>query len=203
MWLNSKTIEMLRQGKVGVLPTDTLYGLVGSALSQKAVERIYQLKKRDPRKPMIILIADLKDLALFGINVREQTEKSLKKFWPGKVSIILPCSSEAPKERRRACSSKKFSYLHRGTKSLAFRLPKPSWLRGLLRETGPLVAPSANPENLLPAEDIEEAKKYFSIKVDFYVNKGKLTGLPSTLIELKGKKVIIKRQGAVKISSIC
>lgn len=188
MNVSKKTITILKNGGVGVLPTDTLYGLVSSALSEKAVGRIYKLKKRNPKKPMIVLIAAIEDLGLFKIKLGPELKRTLKKLWPGKVSIILPCPN------------REMSYLHRGTKTLALRLPKPKWLRDLLKKTGPLSAPSANPEEMKPAETIEEAKNYFGNKVDFYVNKRKLSGLPSTLVAIKDDKVIIKRQGAAQLT---
>lgn len=192
MEVNRKIIEILKNGGIGVLPTDTIYGVVGSVWQRKTVERIYKLRKRDPKKPMIVLIAGLKDLDLFDIKLSELNFDSLKKFWPGKVSVILSCPT--PSE-----GSDKLSYLHRGVKSLAFRLPKPKWLRDLLKKTGPLIATSANPESMPSAETIKEAKAYFGEDVDFYVDVGKLAGLPSTLIEIKGDEAVIRRQGVAKI----
>jgi L-threonylcarbamoyladenylate synthase len=69
----------------------------------------------------------------------------------------------------------------------------------LLKKTGPLVAPSANPEGSKPAKIIKEARKYFGNKIDFYVNQGKLDSLPSTLVVIKNGRIIIKRQGDVRI----
>ncbi len=160
--------QILLNGGVGILVTDTIYGLVGSALSKKAVARIYKLRRRNSRKPMIILISSLKDLNLFNVKVNNQLKKLLNKFWPGKISIILNCPS------------KKFLYLHRGAKTLAFRLPNKRDLVNLIKKVGPLVAPSANPEGLPPAKTISQAKKYFGEKVDFYADSGKINGLAST-----------------------
>ena len=111
----------------------------------------------------------------------------MSKVWPGKVSAILPCPS------------REFSYLHRGTKTLAFRLPKKGDLRELLKKTGPLAAPSANPEGLEPAKTVKEAKGYFGDAVDFYIDEGRLASLPSTLIAIENDRVVIKRQGAAKV----
>lgn len=62
-------VSILKSGGVGILPTDTLYGLVASAFDEKAAERIYELRKRTPDKPMIILISSLEDLKTFGIEL--------------------------------------------------------------------------------------------------------------------------------------
>ncbi len=172
---------MIKDDEVGVIPTDTLYGLVGSAFSPAAVEKIYRLKKRDPKKPLIVLIGDWQDLEKFGVKISATDKKILEKYWPGPTSIILPVIGND------------FEYLHRGTQTIAFRWPKDKRLLKILKKTGPLVAPSANPEGLPPATTIAEAKKYFGDQVSFCENGGTLTGLPSTLIKLENGKIEILR----------
>ena len=179
-----KATAILKRGGVGVLATDTLYGIVGSALSKKTVARIYRLRKRNLKKPLIILIASIGDLAQFGVRANTQTKKLLNVVWPGKVSVILPC----PRKR--------FAYVHRGTQTLAFRIPKSASLKRLLQKTGPLVAPSANIEGMPPETTIKEAKKYFGTAVDFYINAGKRVSAPSTIVVIEGGHIVIKRQGA-------
>lgn len=173
----------IKKGAVGILPTDTLYGIVGRAESKEAVKKIYNLKDRDSQKPFIILIGSLLDLQKFGIKPDEKTKKFLSQIWPGKISVILPCQD------------KKFDYLHRRKKSLAFRLPASKKLMALIKKTGPLVAPSANPEGQKPAETIKEAKNYFKQGVDFYVAGGRLPGAPSTVVEIKKGKISLVREG--------
>src|SRR6185369_815434 len=174
---------------IGVFPTDTLYGIVGSALEKETVEHVYKLRKRELGKPMIILIPSLADLKTFGIVLSAAQKKTLESFWPGKVSVVLPCRN------------KKFEYLHRGKESLAFRLPDDKGLVEFLEKTGPLVAPSANMAGEKPAETYLEARKYFGEEVDFYVDMGKLESKSSTLIKIdKNGDIEILRQGAVKIA---
>lgn len=183
-----QVIKKLKKGKVGVMPTDTIYGIAGSALKPKTVEEIYELRKRDSSKPMIILIYSLDDLKKFSIELTTSQQDFLKKIWPNPVSVILPCTDE------------KFAYLHRGKKSLAFRLPKDEMLLKILKETGPLVAPSANLEKNRPAETINEAKKYFGDKISFFVDGGKLKSKPSTVIRLyeDGSQIVL-REGSFRV----
>jgi L-threonylcarbamoyladenylate synthase len=181
--LSTEIGEIITQGGVGVLPTDTLYGLVGSAHNPASVERIYALRQRKLDKPMIILISGWLDLELFDIRLDAEIKRKLETFWPGSVSVILPCSSE------------KFAYLHRGKKSLAFRWPDKKDLLELLKKTGPLVAPSANIEGLVPAKTIVEARQYFGDRVDFYVDQDERDCPPSTLVVIKDGKAIVKRKG--------
>jgi L-threonylcarbamoyladenylate synthase len=176
--------KILKNGGIGVLPTDTLYGLVGRAEDKKAVSRVKKLKQRSAGKPFIVLISGLKDLTKFKIKLDKKTESFLKTIWPGPVSIILESKSE------------KFKYLHLGKKTLAFRWPKNELLNTIIKQTGPLVAPSANPEGSPPAETTKQAKKYFGNQVDFYLSAGKrLSGQPSTLIKLTDEKIEVLRQG--------
>ena len=99
------------------------------------------------------------------------------------------------------CTEKKLEYLHRGTKTIAFRMigPRNKNLFKILRSVGPLVAPSANPQGLPPAKKRSEARKYFGKAVDAYVCLGTRDSKPSTLIEYKKGKLVVLREGAVKI----
>ena len=175
----------MAEGCVAVMPTDTIYGVLGSALQPKVVERIYKLRRRRPDKPFIILILGMSDIQKFDVNIRMSDIRILKRFWPGPVSVILPLGKQG---------IKKFRYLHRGTGAIAFRIPKLQWLRELLAKTGPLVAPSANPEGQPPAQTISQAQKYFGDRVDFYLDGGRIAGKPSILVEWKDDKIVAKRR---------
>lgn len=187
----NKIIELLKNGKIGVIPSDTIYGIVGFALKPDVVEDIYRLRGRTPNKPMIILVSDLNDLNHFNILLTEEQRNFLKKNWPNPLSVVLSCTSE------------KFGYLHRGKKSLAFRMPKNDDLLKILKKVGPLVAPSANFEGQKPSETIAEAKKYFADKLSFYVEGGKLKLKPSTVIRLfeDGTRIVL-REGSFKIKNV-
>ena len=178
----TELVRILKKGGIGVLATDTIYGIVGSALSPRVVERIYRLRRRNLKKPMIVLIGSWNDLKKFGIGLTSGVKQQARKYWPGKVSVILPCGL------------KKFFYLHRGRNTIAFRFPAKKSLHVLLKKTGPLVAPSANLEGKPPAKTIEEARKYFGDKIDFYLDEGKIIGKPSRILELRdGNMVAIRK----------
>lgn len=178
---------LLKKGSVGVLPTDTLYGLVASALDPVAVERVYRIRGRDEGKPCIVLISDAGSLDRFGVSPSDPVARLLEELWPGKVSVILPCPDT------------KWTHLHRGTGTVAFRVPDKSDLRELLRETGPLIAPSANPQGMPSAKTIKEAEEYFGNNADFYVDGGVLDNEPSTVVKFEDGKMVMIREGAVKI----
>jgi L-threonylcarbamoyladenylate synthase len=158
---------LLMSGGIGVLRTDTLYGVVADAQNEEAVDRIYRLKARDEAKSPIVLVASVDQL----FDDIDQPSL-LNSYWPGKVSIILP-AVKAPQ------------WISRDNHSVAYRLPAKPSLQSLLSETGPLIAPSANPEGLQPASTIREAQAYFGDAVDFYVDEGKVEDdSPSRLIRI-------------------
>ena len=176
--------KCLREGGIGIVPTDTIYGISAQAFREDLVEKIYSLKKRDRKKPFIFLINQISDLERFGIKIDEKRKELLSKFWPGKVSIVFPCPIP------------NLDYLHRGTNSLAFRLPENKNLLALLKKTGPLVSTSVNWEGEKPAENCWEVGKYFGNELDFCLDVGDLKGSPSTVLDFSGEKVKVLRRGA-------
>lgn len=184
--LNAPAARILKAGGVAVIPTDTLYGVVASALSREAVQRVYRLRRRNPRKPSIILIGDSADLGIFGVRPSPSQKAALARLWPGKFSLIF----KVPAGRR---------YLDRGTGTLAFRLPRSKPLRDFLRLSGPLIAPSANIEGKPPALNIAEARRYFGGRVDAYIGQGSKKGAPSTVAMFRGGRFLVLRQGAGRL----
>lgn len=176
--LNSEELaSSLKNGEVSILPTDTIYGIVGLANSKKAIDRIYKLKGRNLNKLFIVLISSLDDLNSLDIKLDTDPKKIINKYWPGKVSIVFKRKKD----------------------TLAVRFPNFLELTELIKKTGPLAAPSANPEGLATAKNIKEAQNYFGDKVDYYIDWGNLDSLPSTLIKLENGKAVVLRKGAVTI----
>ena len=186
--LADKTLkDALIAGQVGVIPTDTLYGLVCSAKDKTAVSRLYKLKTRGT-KPGTVIAASIEQLAKLGIKPRYL--KAVEQFWPNPLSIVLPCGDE-------------LSYLHLGAFSLAVRMPKDKELNSLLEAVGPLLTTSANRPGEQPAGTLKDAKKYFGETVDFYAKGGDLSGRqPSTVIRVVDDAIEVLRPGAVIIDRL-
>ncbi len=153
---NPEVIETLLHGGTVVLRTDTLYGLLARAADADAVAKVYALKDRDEKKSPIVLICSPDQL--FD-EPADTIKKMTSEVWPGKVSVIMP-SVNAP------------IWIRRDNNSVAYRLPANAELRDLIAKTGPLIAPSANPEGYKPAMNIDEAYDYFGDGVDAYVDGG-------------------------------
>jgi tRNA threonylcarbamoyl adenosine modification protein (Sua5/YciO/YrdC/YwlC family) len=181
---NNKLQVLLSGGAVGVLPTDTVYGLACSAGNEAAVSHLYSLKRRE-RKPGTIIADNIDQLVQLGLKARYL--KAVEQYWPNPLSVIIPTGAD-------------LQYLHQGIQGLAIRIPKDNGLRMLLKKTGPLLTSSANLPGKPPANTIEEAKQYFGNEVNFYVDGGNLSDRePSTVIRIIDDAIEIIRPGAVKI----
>ncbi len=190
---NKNLIKVLENNGVVIMPTDTIYGLVGKAQNESVVNRIYNLKKRTPKKPCIILIGNINELKKFSIVFSKKQKHAIKKYWS--ISAIADIDQCEPTSIILDCPDERLKYLHRGTKTLAFRLPAQKIFRDLLIKVGPLIAPSANPEGLPTAQDVTEAKKYFNETVDLYIDGGTVANKSSKLIQLhKDGSVSILRE---------
>jgi L-threonylcarbamoyladenylate synthase len=179
--------DLQKASAIGVIPTDTLYGVVARAADHEAVARLYELKSREA-KPGTLIADSVEQLESLGLKHRYL--KAVEQFWPGAVSVVIPAAEPALK------------YLHQGKMSLAVRIPNDIGLRELLQQTGPLLTSSANQPGKTPAAKIDEAKQYFGDKVDFYIDAGDLSGAkPSTVIRIIDDAVEVLRPGAVEIDA--
>lgn len=182
---DQKLVELLVGGAVGVLPTDTVYGLVCVAKNKQAVKKLYALKHRE-KKPGTLIAASIDQLVELGFKRRYLT--AVEQFWPGAVSIEQPTSNPD------------LAYLNQDTGRQAVRVVADAQLVKLLEQTGPLLTSSANQPDEPTANNLQEAQAYFGDTIDFYVDGGDRSDQkPSTLIRVVDDAVEVLREGAVII----
>lgn len=178
----TQSIPLLQQGAVGILPTDTVYGLVAVATNHMSVERFYSLKNRE-QKPGTLIAASTDQLLPLGVSAAD-IEK-VAHYWPNPLSAVLPITDN--------------DYLHQGTGSLAMRVVADPNIRQLLRQTGPLITSSANQPGQPPATNIQEAIDYFDDSIDFYVDGGTVAAEPSTIIRPTPHGIEVLRHGSITL----
>lgn len=168
----------LLAGELVVLKTDTIYGIVARASDAAAVERLYRARQRQPQKSCILLVADLASIP--GLSNTEQ-QAYLHLYQERPTTLVSPVPAAF------------LPHLVRTDGTLAFRLVSGD-LANLIRQTGTLLAPSANPEGLPPATTISEAVNYFGKSVSVYVDSGRVTdAMPSRIVRFEGGHVITLR----------
>jgi L-threonylcarbamoyladenylate synthase len=180
--------RILSQGKVIIYPTDTLYGIGAVIDNEEAVKKVFQIKKRDPEKPILILIEKLEDLLPLVKNVSSEAEKLMTRYWPGPLTLVFEASAKVS------------PLLTGNVGTIGIRCPDSPLVRRLLSLTGsPLTATSANLSDETPVRDAGEAKNVFGEKVDLILDAGPLVSEPSTVVDVTGEKVKVIRQGKLTI----
>ena len=177
--------DMILDGAIGVIPTDTVYGLVAKASRKSAIDRLYRTKPRH-LQPGTTIGADIEDFRELGFPEKEL--RHCLKYWPNPISVVLDADHVEP-------------YLKKRRESLPVRIPKARKLTKLLSKTGALMTTSANAPGQPTATNITDAMKYFGDSVDFYVDTGDLGERPpSTIIGIDSSKITVYRHGAVEIT---
>jgi len=187
--LRPETVEEiasgLRNGKIIVFPTDTVYGIGTSALLPEAAKKLFSLKGRDSRKPLPILIDSAK-VAGNWVRLSPSAEKLAGRHWPGPLTLVLPPTAQG----RRLLSP--------GAETLALRVPDHPVTRLLLFASGiPWAATSANRSGEPPASDGEQAAEAFLDKADYIVDAGPAGGVASTVVDASGPGLRVLREGAL------
>ena len=178
--------QLLYQGKVVAIPTETVYGLAASLSNLEAIEKIYQIKGRPSDNPLIIHLAESAQIAFFIKDRPPGFETLASSYWPGPMTLVVPVEKEWVPEIVRA-----------GLDTVAFRVPShPSTLQ-VLSKVGPLVMPSANISGRPSATCVEHVEADFGR--DFPVLNGgrALRGLESTILTYRKNRWDIIRLGAL------
>jgi L-threonylcarbamoyladenylate synthase len=151
--------EVLKSGGVAVIPTDTVYGLAAGVFETKAQKRIFALKGRSYRKPLILMPRDTASFRCIA-EMPEQARKLAGKFWPGPLTLVLPVT-----ELGKLVSG--------GRADIGVRIPDSKLVLALVKLCGfPLLTTSANPSDKPSAKTGAQAEKYFKGKADVIINAG-------------------------------
>ena len=182
----SKAIKYLKKKKLMGVPTETVYGLAGNAYSSNSVKKIYLLKKRPLKNPLIIHYYSLKQLKKDAV-LNTNFFKLYKKFSPGPITYVLKLKKD----------SKISKYVTNNKKSLAVRFPKHTIFRNLLKQLDyPLAAPSANITTKVSAVKAKDVKEEFGNKIKYILDGGACAiGIESTIVNLVGRPSILRLGG--------
>ena len=179
--------ELLKNGEVVAIPTETVYGLAGNGLSADSVKKIFEAKGRPADNPLILHIENVDALYEYSNNVPELALKLAEKFWPGSLTMILEKKPNVPYETSG------------GLDTVAFRMPKNKWTLELIWRCGfPLAAPSANLSGLPSPTCAQHVCRDMTGRIPLIIDGGNCScGLESTVITFTDSGVKILRPGAV------
>ena len=184
-----KTWQVIKKGGIVIFPTDTVYGIGCNPYNINAVKKIYEIKSREKIKSLPVLAYSL-DIVKEITCIDSFTEKIIKKYWPGPLTLILKLTDKKLKKSLKL------------DKKIAVRIPDSKCTLKLLEKCRLLVGTSANISGnssyTNPNECIKNIKNY-----DIFLNGGTITSKgESTIIEIENEKIKMIREGALKIKDI-
>lgn len=181
-----KGIQILKRGGVIAFPTDTVYGLGTDAFRSKAVERIYEMKKRPTHLPLPLLIGDVEQLAVLAAKPLPEIALFLaRRFWPGGLTLVVPKAAHLP------------GYL--GDTNMAVRVPAhPICLALIQAINNPLIGTSANISGKPSLVTAGEVRQQLGNEVDLIIDGGRCPGgSESTVVDVTGGGAVILRHGII------
>ena len=178
-------IRALKDGKVIVYPTDTLYGLGADIYNESAIKRIFRIKRRPEVMPLSIAVSDYDEIKNNAF-VNNTAEILIKTFLPGKLTLIL--------KKKRTISDQ----ITGGLDKIAIRIPNNKIALEVLSRFGPLTATSANVHgNKTPFIISDIVMQFKKNDISIYLDDGEIAGKPSTLVDVSDNEVKILREGAI------
>lgn len=186
----AQAVDAVIKGNLIVYPTDTLYALGAGISRNKAILKIFSVKKRPRSLPLPLAVSDWKQLESL-VFLTPLAEKLANAFFPGKITIIC--------QKKPHVSDVITAKEH----TVAVRIPDDSVALHLLKKTGPLITTSANWHGQTTPKTISEIRKLFKPDdVEVYVDDGPRQGKPSTIVDVTGTTPKILREGCIPTSSI-
>lgn len=185
----TEAAQQLAEGKIGILPTRCLYGLGTHALNPVAVERIFTIKGRAARKPLLVLISDMAQVQSLAINISPLARKLMHHFWPGKVTFLLNARKGLP------------SGLVGRDDKVGIRLVGHPVAAALVASARvPLTGTSANMSNAPGCSQVGQIPAAITTAVDLIIDAGPLLGgVGSSVVDATLAIPQMRRQGALKI----
>lgn len=179
----------IKEGKLVVFPTDTVYGIGTNAYDEQACEKIYEVKGRPMYKPLVVLISDISMLKKMVKNVTPVEQKLIDTFWPESLTIkFLKKEKSFP------------NIISANDEYIRVRLTKKDPIHRLIEEAGvPVVAPSANISGSETGTKINNIINELGNKVDYILNYGDIeSDIVSTIVQVEDEKIDIIREGKIK-----
>lgn len=177
-------VKILNEGKLAIIPTDTTYGLIADATNEEAINKVFEAKKREKNKPLLILVANLSMLKKYIKELKPLEEEIIKEFWPGPLTIIF--------EKNEQLSNT----LTAGQKGIAIRLPdNPKLIELITKLDKPIIATSANIAGEKTITSIDMLEEDILNKISYIYDNGKMNDIASTLIKVEKNQILFLRDG--------
>ena len=184
--MENDIINTLKDGKLVIMPTDTIYGIIGDATNEDVINKVYEVKERPHDKPLLILVSNFTMLHELVTEIPKETEKIIKKFWPGPLTILFKKSSKVSDS------------LTANSSLVAIRMPNDKRLLNIMNHLNrPLISTSANISSHDAITNPNQLEEKMKEKIDLIVDEGTVNNEASTLITIVNGKIEILREGSL------
>jgi L-threonylcarbamoyladenylate synthase len=190
-WVND-VVSVVSNGGIIGYPTETIYGIGGDATSDRVVQRVNGLKKRDARHPMLVLVGRKSEIHKLARRISGKAELLMDRLWPGPLTLVFDALPVLPKG------------ILSEEGHVGVRISSDPVCQALLEVLGkPLISTSANPHGKKPARLAAEVWGYFGSSLDMIIDGGERRGrVPSTVLDVSREPPQLVREGAVKTADI-
>jgi L-threonylcarbamoyladenylate synthase len=179
----NELIKYLKDGKIIITPTDTIYGIMADACNDDAVQKVYEAKKRGYDKPLLMLVNGLEMLEQYVLPLDDLTKSLIKDYWPGPLTILFKKNDNVSK------------YVT-NNEYVGIRYPDNDIIKEILDEfKKPVVSTSANISDSDVITEVSMVPDELLEKIDYVLDGGKLSNVSSTLIKIEDNKITILRDG--------
>lgn len=185
-------VDVLENGGVAAIPTDTLYGLAASAFDESAVLKIYELKGRPDRMALPLLLSEAEDVRMCAEDVPQAAWALMERFWPGALTLVVSKSASIP------------GIVTAGLDTVALRVPDHPIPRAIAKTLGtPITGTSANLSGRPGLTNAAGVRREFGDTIDFVLDGGDAPGgVASTIVDVSGDEMKVLREGAVSWEEI-
>ena len=179
-----KIVEIINSSGLVISSTDTVYGIMGDALNKESIKNVYDVKRRDYKKPLILLMSSIDMIKEYTLDISEDEMNLMKKFYPGCMTLLLKRNSKVD---GMICNNGEY---------VGVRIPDNKDLLSIIEKLGrPVFSTSCNISGNDVVRSVDEIDEEIVSKVDYIYDGGYIDSVSSTVVRIDSGEVVILREG--------
>lgn len=180
----NELVDVIKAKQLAIVPTDTVYGIIGDALDEAVIHKVYEAKKRDYSKPLILMVSDISMLKKYVLEINDLEQRLIERFWPGKLTILF--------KKNELISD----LITSGSDLVGIRFPDNKELVDVIKKLDkPLISTSCNISTRDVITNVSLIEKELLDKISYVYDCGEMGDVSSTIVQVVDNKINILREG--------
>ena len=180
----NEIVNVIKAKQLAIVPTDTVYGIIGDALDEAVIHKVYEAKKRDYSKPLILMVSDISMLKKYVLEINDLEQRLIERFWPGKLTILF--------KKNELISD----LITSGSDLVGIRFPDNKELVDVIKKFDkPLISTSCNISTKDVITNVSLIEKELLDKISYVYDCGEMGDVSSTIVQVVDNKINILREG--------